>query len=348
MASIYGYSATAASNTSSAPDGAPEGMAPSGVNDTIRKVMANLAEFAIAQVAGGTADALTLTPTNTLAAYVDGMQVHFRAASANATTTPSLAISGLTARIIYKNGGSALVANDIAGALAEYIVRYNLANTRWELLNPGLGNIVAASDTVQGKVELATTAETVTGADTARAVTPAGVAAAAIYQGKHTIWIPSNAMISATTNGPSVGTVEQATNKNMTKTLDFDATTSEIAQFHIAFPKSWNLGTVTFIPHWTAASGSGTFISALSGVAISNDDALDVAFGTAQSSTDTLITAYDNHVGPESAAITIAGTPAVGDLINFKIIRDVADTLGVDAKLIGILIIYTVNAKDDA
>ena len=116
----------------------------------------------------------------------------------------------------------------------------------------------------------------------------------------------------------------------------------------MAFPKSWNLGTVTFIPHWTAASGSGTFICNLAGVAISNDDPLDVAFGTLQSSTDTLITAYDNHVGPESAAITIAGTPAVGDLVNFKLVRDVADTLGVDAKLIGIQLLYTTNAATDA
>ena len=150
MASIYGYSATAASNNSAAPDGAPENMAPSGVNDTIRKVMANLAEFAIAQVVGGTADALTLTPTNTLAAYVDGMQVHFRAANANATTTPTLAISGLTARTIVKNGGSALVAGDIAGAGAECIARYNLANTRWELLNPkgGSGTVSSVAMTV--------------------------------------------------------------------------------------------------------------------------------------------------------------------------------------------------------
>jgi hypothetical protein len=167
-------------------------------------------------------------------------------------------------------------------------------------------------------------------------------------QGRQGLWIPATAMIAATTNGPSVGTVEQTTNKNMTKTLDFDTTTSEIAQFFIAFPNSWNLGTVTFIPHWTAASGSGTAIFALSGVAISNDDALDVAFGTAQSSTDTLITAYDNHVGPESAAITIGGTPAAGDLINFKLVRDIADTLGVDAKLIGIQLFYTTNAATDA
>lgn len=134
----------------------------------------------------------------------------------------------------------------------------------------------------------------------------------------------------------------------MTVTKDFDATTSEIVQFEIAFPKSWNLGTVTFIPYWTAASGSGTAIWALSAVARSDDDPLDVAFGTAQSSTDTLITAYDMHVGPESSAITIAGTPAAGDGVNFKLIRDVADTLTVDAKLIGAKLIYTTSAATDA
>lgn len=167
-------------------------------------------------------------------------------------------------------------------------------------------------------------------------------------QGKETVWIPALAMISATTNGPSTGTVEQTTNKNMTKTLDFDTTTSEIAQFFIAFPKSWDLGTVTFTPYWTAASGSGTVIWALSAVAVSNDDPLDVAFGTAQSSTDTLLLAYDNHVGPESSAITIAGTPAVDDIVNFKLVRDVSDTLDVDAKLLGVKVFFTTNAVTDA
>ena len=165
--------------------------------------------------------------------------------------------------------------------------------------------------------------------------------------GLETIWVPATAMVAATTNGAASATVEQTTNKNMTKTLDFDQTTSEIAQFSIAFPKSWNEGTVTFTPHWTAASGAGTVTWALSGVAISNDDPLDVAFGTAQSSTDTLILAYDNHVGPTSAAITIAGTPAEADLVNFKIIRDVADTLSADAKLIGIQVLFTTNAATD-
>lgn len=167
-------------------------------------------------------------------------------------------------------------------------------------------------------------------------------------QGKDTIWIPASAMSSATTNGAAAGAVEQTVNKNMTVTKDFDATTSEIVQFEIAFPKSWNLGTVTFIPYWTAASGSGTAIWALSAVARSDDDPLDVAFGTAQTSTDTLIAAYDMHVGPESSAITIAGTPATGDGVNFKLVRDISDTLAVDAKLIGIRLVYSTSAATDA
>lgn len=87
-------------------------------------------------VATGTADAITATYAPAIPALYDGLVVCFRAAAANATTTPTFAPNGLTARTIVKGGGSALVAGNIAGNFAEYIVRYNLANTRWELLNP--------------------------------------------------------------------------------------------------------------------------------------------------------------------------------------------------------------------
>jgi len=165
--------------------------------------------------------------------------------------------------------------------------------------------------------------------------------------GKQTVWVPAGAMVARTTNGAASGTTESTTNDVMNKTLDFDTTTSEGAQFTVAFPKGWDEGTVTFVPYWTAASGSGTFICNLAGVALSNDDAIDTAFGTLQSSTDTLITALDIHVGPESAAITIAGTPAVDDIVYFQVSRDISDTLGVDAKLIGIKLFYTTNSNVD-
>lgn len=166
--------------------------------------------------------------------------------------------------------------------------------------------------------------------------------------GKQTVWIPAAAMTARTTNGAASGTTESTTNKVMNKTLDFDTTTQEYAQFTIAFPKGWNEGTVTFVPYWTAASGSGTVVWTLAGVSLSNDDAIDTAFGTAQSSSDTLITAVDIHEGPESSAITIAGTPAAGDITYFQVSRDVGtDTLGVDAKLIGIKLIYTIDSNVD-
>lgn len=86
--------------------------------------------------AGGTADAITATYSPALTAVYDGLRVHFRASAANATTTPTFAPNGLTARTIVKKGGAALLAGDIPAALAECTLIYNAASTRWELENP--------------------------------------------------------------------------------------------------------------------------------------------------------------------------------------------------------------------
>lgn len=171
--------------------------------------------------------------------------------------------------------------------------------------------------------------------------------------GKKTIWIPAGAMVSRTTNGPSRGTAEMATNKNMVSTLDYDATTQEFAQFDIRMPSSWNEGTVTFVPVWSHAATTVNFgvVWGLDAVAVSDDDAMDVAFGTAQTSTDTGGTTNDSYQGPESSAITIAGTPAAGDLVMFRIHRDPAngsDTMAIDARLHGIVLFYTTDAGVDA
>ena len=107
-------------------------------------------------------------------------------------------------------------------------------------------------------------------------------------------------MTARTTNGAASGTAEMSTNKNMVRTLDFDTTTQEFAQFEIAMPKSWNNGTVTFQPVWSHASTTTNFgvVWALQAVATSDDDALDVAFGTEQTSTDTGGTTNDRYIGP--------------------------------------------------
>lgn len=108
----------------------------------------------------GTADALTATYAPALTALIDGQICMGRASAANATTTPTFAPNGLTARTIVRAGGSALQAGDIPAALAEVILRYNLANTRWELLNPALPPLYTPFTTGDVKLTLKTVADT--------------------------------------------------------------------------------------------------------------------------------------------------------------------------------------------
>lgn len=75
----------------------------------------------------------------------------------------------------------------------------------WLLINT---NVVSASETAKGVVELATSAEVATGTDTERAVTPAGLAAllgsySKVYRG--TITAANSGTVTAATHGLGVG-----------------------------------------------------------------------------------------------------------------------------------------------
>jgi hypothetical protein len=137
--------------------------------------------------------------------------------------------------------------------------------------------------------------------------------------------------------------VEYGTNDVDMYHLDFDQTTDEFAQWTVWMPNDWDAGTVTAKFCWTAAAGAGDVIWGLQGTSYANDDAIDVAWGTAQVVTDTLITAGDVHYTSATAAITLAGTPAAGELVQFRAYRDAnagGDTLTADARLAGIKIVY--------
>lgn len=171
--------------------------------------------------------------------------------------------------------------------------------------------------------------------------------------GKQTIWVPAAAMYARTTNGAASGSVETGSNLVMLKTLDFDTSTQEFAQFMVAMPKGWNESTVTFQPVWSHPSTSTNFgvVWSLQGLARSDDDAGDTAFGTEQTSTDTGGTTNNIYIGPESSAITVGGTPAENDVVFFQVKRvpsNGSDTLAVDARLHGVKLYYTTDAATDA
>lgn len=157
-------------------------------------------------------------------------------------------------------------------------------------------------------------------------------------------------MTARTTNGPATGSTESSTNKVMLVTLDFDASTAEYAQFMFPMPKSWNESTVTAQFIWSATN-TGNVVWGIQGVAISDDDVFDAAFGTAQTVTDGVTATTDVMQSAFTSAVTIGGSPAEGDLVCFQVYRDAAngsDTLAVDARLIGIRLNFTTNAADDS
>ena len=182
-------------------------------------------------------------------------------------------------------------------------------------------------------------------------VVQAGGAAVKVA-GKETIWVPAVAMYPNTTNGCAALAQVELSNGPEIKTLDFDKDSDENAQFAVAFPKSWNEGTITFQAFFTADStNTGTVSWALAGVSCADNDTINVAFGTAVAPTAKAHsgTANDLDVTAESGAVTIAGSPSTDEEVYFQITRDVSeDDLDADAKLLGIKIFFTTDAANDA
>jgi hypothetical protein len=315
MPDFESWSTTAASNTSVDGVSIAEGMDAADVNNAMREIMENLAAYRDllggAKVTGGSSNAYTLTSGLTITSYQQGLLFGFEA---NHTNT-----------------GAATLTLDGIGGGAKTFKRLD-------------GSDVAAGDLVSGSLYLAAYESS------------AGVVfihLASSVTGKHTIWVPASAMLRAVTNGASVASIEAATNDQNYSVLDFDATTDEFAHFQIAMPKSWNEGTVTFQAWWTSTATDTDGVAwALQGVAFGDGDPIDTAWGSAVEVVDNAqSTAGDVYVSAESAAVTIAGTPAAGDICFFRVSRNpdnASDNHAEDARLIGIKILFTIDAANDA
>ena len=171
--------------------------------------------------------------------------------------------------------------------------------------------------------------------------------------GLQTIWIPAAAM-SPTASNPcaDIASVETTSGRPDMRVLDFDDGSDEHAQFQIAFPKSWNEGTITFQVYWCSTAADTDGVSwGLQGVSVPDNSTIDVAYGTAIVVDDVNQGAAEEMlVSPTSSAVTIAGA-AVDTVTFFRIFRDVSDandTAAEDARLIGVKLFFTTDAENDA
>lgn len=147
------WSETAASNNATPPNGFPEGMAASDVNNAAREMMAALKrEWNRSHptlTSGGSSNAYTLTPTTAIASYVAGQTFSFYANHTN-TGAATLNVSALgTKDIVYSDGSTALAAGDVAsGSLYQVSydgTRFRLANKHTVASLTATGNISAAA-----------------------------------------------------------------------------------------------------------------------------------------------------------------------------------------------------------
>ena len=125
-------------NAAAAPDGAPEGMAPSGVNDVLRAHQGALKrwyDWTVPRLTGGTAAAYTLAYGVAPGALVDGMthMVQFHAANGAAAT---LDVNGLGALPIqyYSAGAWRALPPGLLGADWIAPVTYNAGAGAYRLI----------------------------------------------------------------------------------------------------------------------------------------------------------------------------------------------------------------------
>jgi|TARA_R100001463_G_scaffold19567_1_gene47999 hypothetical protein len=242
--------------------------------------------------------------------------------------------SGAAATLTSNGAGTLTVTT---GGAADLILSTNSGT------NSGTITITDAAD---GDITIAPN-----GTGVAKAVDAADATGAIKIAGKETMWIPAVAMYPNSTNGAEAAQVELSNGPEI-KVLDFDKDSDEFAQFAVAFPKSWNAGTVTFQAFFTATStNTGTAAWGLSGVALADSGDLNTAFGTQVVATAKAHsgTSNDLDVAAESGAVTIAGSPGDNEYTFFQISRDVsADSLTADARLLGIKLFFTTDLANDA
>ena len=128
---------------------------------------------------GGTADVITLAPSPAITAYAAGQQFTFLASGSN-TTNVTVAISGLAAKAITRNGTTALIASDILSSsmvtikydgtqfqilTTDSVGRKNATNT-WAQIQTFTGNNTHTGDETHSGIETHSGAETHSGIET--------------------------------------------------------------------------------------------------------------------------------------------------------------------------------------
>jgi len=245
----------------------------------------------------GTGDAITLAPSPALAALTDLDTVPptltcFVAEAVN-TTTVTVAISGLTAKPLYKMNGAittALAANDLRVGQTVCFVRY-VTGDAFQMTTQ-LGNATAGASTPPPIYFRA--AKCVNGSGGPGMNLPLTLAPAPDC-------IPGTNILSGELTFP-----------------DLDGEYSVQDSFKVPTGSS---GPTAVNIKWRSAGNSGSVVWQIAGICIADDETMDPAFATAQATTDA-IKATPNEVNDAQIPSLTVTSCAAGEIYFFRFFRD--------------------------
>lgn len=255
---------------------------------------------------GATDVTATVTEVNYLSGVTSAVQTQLGTKAASGANSDITSLAGLTTPLTVAQGGSGRASHTayavLCGGTTTTAAQQSVASV-------GTSGQVLTSN---GASNLPTFQTLITGADF--------------------VFDWSNAVL-PDSNFPSIG--KTVGTNWVYKTLDFDQTTSESCYWYFVIPSNFStITSATMKIQWTAASGTGTFISSVITRSPSNDEVIDAtttpSSAAAVTVEDTLIATGDLHQA--SLALTTTGW-AAGDVIQVKFSRDISDTLNADAKV---------------
>lgn len=185
---VQDWSTTDASNNSAAPAGAPEGMAPSAVNDTMRAMMGGVArmyaELGGAITSGGSSNAYTLTTSSSHSTLATGDIFRFEANHTNTGAATMTVDSSATDSIVMPDG-DALAAGAIQSGGIYTLV---FDGTNFQLTDSPFGDIartdgnIIVGDGTDWVAESGSTARASLGANSASNLTTGTLADARVAE----------------------------------------------------------------------------------------------------------------------------------------------------------------------
>jgi hypothetical protein len=135
------------------------------------------------------------------------------------------------------------------------------------------------------------------------------------------------------------------TNKVNIQSLDFVTAAQKYASWTCYLPSNYTSSatiTATFI--WTANSATtNSVVWGCAARAYTDSDALDQAYAAGVEVTDANNATYDLNISAATAAVTISGSPAAGQVLQVRVYRlgSGADNLAATANLLQVIITYT-------